>query len=67
MKSAVTKKTGHAVWHKSFHDRIIRDEKEYMAIWDYIHANPVRWGEDCYYAEGTDLTPQTIADSRMVL
>jgi REP element-mobilizing transposase RayT len=50
MKSAVTKKIGFAVWQRSFHDHIIRDEKEYGAIWDYIEANPVRWKEDCYYA-----------------
>ena len=54
LKAAVTKKTGYAVWQKSFHDRIIRDEDEYMAVWDSIHANPICWGEDCYYAEGAD-------------
>ena len=50
LKSTVTKKTGCAVWQKSFHDRIVRNEKEYMAIWDYIQGNPIRWREDCYYA-----------------
>ena len=51
MKSAVTKRVGHPVWQKSFHDHIIRSEKEFLAIWEYIDANPVRWREDCYYAE----------------
>ncbi len=50
LKSAVTKRTGRAVWQKSFHDHIIRDEKEHKIIWGYVDANPVRWREDCYYA-----------------
>ncbi len=51
LKSAATKKIGRSVWQKSFHDRIVRDEKEYQAIWAYIDANPARWHEDCYYPQ----------------
>ncbi len=50
LKSVVTKMTGCAVWQKSFHDHVIRDEKEHRVIWDYIDANPLRWKDDCYYA-----------------
>ena len=57
MKSAVTKRVGHPVWQKSFHDHIIRSEKEYLAIWEYIDANPSRWREDCYYAESVLFAP----------
>lgn len=46
-----------AVWQRSFHDRVIRNQKEYEMIWMYIETNPIRWKEDCFYEgvrEGQD-------------
>jgi putative transposase len=34
-------------WQRSFYDRIIRDEKEFMQIKKYIQENPLKW----YYDE----------------
>jgi REP element-mobilizing transposase RayT len=34
------------VWQKSFHDRIVRDEREYEEIYHYIVTNPERWQDD---------------------
>lgn len=31
------------VWQKSFYDRILRDEEEYLAACRYIEENPLRW------------------------
>ena len=39
------------VWQRSYHDRIIRNEAEYLKIWQYIDENLTRWEDDCYYAE----------------
>jgi putative transposase len=36
----------HKLWHKSYHDHIIRDECELFAIRKYIHDNPVSWELD---------------------
>jgi len=33
-------------WHKSFHDRIIRNEKELHNIMNYIKNNPFKWHLD---------------------
>jgi len=30
-------------WHKSFYDRIIRDEKELLNVRNYIVQNPLKW------------------------
>ena len=55
-KSAVTKRI-HAVradltvWQTSFHDHVIRTEQDYLKIWNYIHTNPMRWQEDCFFTE----------------
>ena len=37
------------IWQKSFHDHIIRNEKEYQDIWEYIDLNPYSWEDDKYY------------------
>jgi putative transposase len=36
-------------WHRSFHDHIIRNEKEYHLISNYIDLNPQKWFEDRFY------------------
>ena len=51
LKGAVTKQTGTTVWQKLFHDHVIRGEKDYLKIWEYIDSNPVKWEEDCFYTE----------------
>ena len=51
MKGIVTKQIGVSVWQKLFHDHVIRGEKDYQKIWDYIDNNPARWREDCFYVE----------------
>jgi len=48
-KTMVTKEIGIPVWQRSYHDHIIRDEKDYSKIWEYIDTNPGRWEEDCFY------------------
>ena len=37
------------VWQRSFHDHIIRNEKSYLKIWEYVKYNHQKWSEDCYY------------------
>ncbi len=37
------------VWQRSFRDHIIRNEKEYSQISEYIEYNACKWEEDCYY------------------
>ena len=36
-------------WHRSFHDHIIRDQKAYINISNYIDLNPEKWFEDRFY------------------
>ena len=37
---------GGAVWQRSYHDRIIRDEAELARVRQYILDNPLKWDED---------------------
>ena len=49
MKRAVSKTAKREIWQRSFHDHIIRNEKDYQMIWKYIEDNPRKWENDCYY------------------
>lgn len=46
MKGFVTKQIGFSIWQKLFYDHIIRNEKEYQMIWEYIDSNPIQWLEN---------------------
>ena len=48
-KGKITKQVGFCIWQKSFYDHIIRDEKDYLRIWEYIENNPYKWTEDKYF------------------
>ena len=48
-KTLITKETGRSIWQRSYYDHIIRDEREYIEIAQYIINNPARWCEDRYY------------------
>jgi len=39
------------LFQRSFHDHVIRSEKEYQKIWKYIDENPIKWTMDCFYQE----------------
>ena len=49
MKRWVSKQLGRPIWQKSFYDHIIRNEKEYLDDWNYIHQNPGKWEEDVLF------------------
>jgi len=45
-KSAVSSKIGFSVWQRNYYDHIIRNEKSYNLIAEYIKTNPSRWKYD---------------------
>ena len=44
-KTMVTKALGRSIWQTSYYDHVIRGEKEYLQILQYISENPARWAE----------------------
>ena len=48
-KGSVSKQLGYSIWQKLFHDRIIRNEEEYIRIAQYIEQNPKCWKDDCFH------------------
>ncbi len=49
IKRFTNKQVGFSLWQDSYHDHIIRDEDDYLHIWEYIENNPAKWQEDQYY------------------
>lgn len=51
-KSAVTKHINRlkleSAWQVRFHDHVIRNEREYNRIQNYILTNPENWENDCF-------------------
>lgn len=48
LKSYTTNKFGARLWQRSFHDHIIRNEQDYLKIWNYIDTNAEKWEQDCF-------------------
>ena len=50
-KAAVTRRIGRelnetGIWQRNYYEHIIRDERDWQRIHDYILANPVNWNDD---------------------
>ncbi|WP_290996579.1 transposase [Gordonibacter sp.] len=42
------------IWQKYFYDHVVRDEADYLRIWEYIENNPARWAQDRYWFDEGD-------------
>ena len=42
------------VWQRSFHDHIIRNQRSYYKIWEYVKYNHQKWMDDCYFIDNND-------------
>jgi len=50
-KRLINKEVGRNIFQRSYHDHVIRDEKDYEKIWEYIETNPFKWEKDCFYSD----------------
>ena len=39
------------LWQRSYYDHVIRNDADYLTIWQYIDNNPAHWADDEYYSE----------------
>lgn len=49
LKRLANRTAGFSMFQRSYHDHIIRNDKEYQMIWQYIDTNPSKWQADCFY------------------
>ena len=38
------------IWQRNYYEHVIRNEKDYLRVCQYIDENPARWEEDEYYS-----------------
>ena len=43
LKILTTKEIGKSIFQRSYYDHIIRNQKDYNEIWEYIENNPTKW------------------------
>lgn len=48
-KANVSREITYSIWQKSFYEHIIRNEKEYLKIKEYIRNNIINWKNDKYF------------------
>ncbi len=48
------KEYGKNIWQDRSNDHIVRGEKDYQKIWEYIDTNVNKWKEDCFYVKETE-------------
>ena len=46
LKGTVSKRAGCSVWQKGFYDHVIRNQDDYLQVWNYIEGNPGKWPDD---------------------
>ena len=49
LKRLSNQAAGEKLWQTSYYDHVVRNEADYLRIWDYIDTNPAKWQEDEYY------------------
>ena len=49
LKRFIDKDAGGEIWQRSYYEHIVRNERDYREIWQYIEDNPAKWAEDSYY------------------
>ncbi len=49
LKRFTNRQAGQTIWQASYYDHIIRNEADFLRIWQYIDDNPIKWTQDKYY------------------
>ena len=56
-KANISREMGCSIWQKSFYEHIIRNEKEYIEIKEYIRNNIAKWENDKYFNRAIKIAP----------
>lgn len=48
-KHLTNRAAGEQLWQASYYGHVVRNEQDFLRIWNYIDTNPARWAEDEYY------------------
>ncbi|MEE1389194.1 MAG: transposase [Clostridia bacterium] len=48
-KRLTNKEINNKIWQRNYYEHIVRNEKEYIEIIQYIEKNPINWNKDKYF------------------
>lgn len=48
-KRLTNKEIGNKIWQRNYYEHVIRNEREYIEIIQYINNNPINWNKDKYF------------------
>ena len=51
LKRFSNQEIGENIFQRSYHDHVIRNQQDYLKIWEYIDNNPKQWELDCFYVK----------------
>ena len=51
LKRFCNREIGISVFQRSYHDHIIRNEQDFLRVWEYMDNNPKQWEMDCLYVK----------------
>ena len=49
-KRFCNRECGENIWQSRYYDHVIRNQRDYDEIWEYIENNPAKWEEDRFFA-----------------
>lgn len=47
--NAICNNKGRKIFQTSFYEEVLRDDNDYLQVWQYIDENPRKWKNDEYY------------------
>ena len=51
---------GYKLWQRNYYEHIIRTQKSYENISNYIQSNPLKWDSDCMNPSGRGSAPMDL-------
>lgn len=48
-REMMNNQTYELLWQRSFYEHIIRNDEDFLRIWEYIEHNPLQWHLDRFY------------------
>lgn len=48
-KRMTNREEGEPLWQTCYYDHVVRNEDDFLRIWNDIDTNPARWAEDKYF------------------
>ena len=40
---------GTELWQRGYYDHVIRNDADFLRVWNYIDTSPAEWAEDEYF------------------